>query len=207
MSTPLTDSIENLTNYINEVTGGSDDNLSDAIATLADGYGSGGISIDDFVYAPNISGDIVLLSATIISSYVLFDHDNITSIKGDSITTIYQQAFNGCSGLQTADFPNVSLLISPGGQFNGCTNLEHVHIPKVTAIPPNCFTNCTKLRTINLPSCSSISNNSFLNCKALTDIYLPNAESTYTGAPWGAPATVNVWYETDFDQNGDPILE
>lgn len=206
MATPLTDSIEALTNYINEVTGESDDNLSDAIATLADGYGSGGISIDDLVYAPNISGDIVLLSATIISPYVLYDHDNITSIKGDSITTIYQQAFNACSGLQTADFPNVSSLMSPGGQFNGCTNLEHVHIPKVTAIPANCFTNCVKLSTISLPNCSSISNNSFFNCKALTDIYLPNAESSYSNAPWGA-TNATIHYNTIFDENGEPVIE
>lgn len=31
---------QNLINYINEITGGEDDNLSDAIHTLADGYGS-----------------------------------------------------------------------------------------------------------------------------------------------------------------------
>lgn len=206
MSTPLTDSIQNLTDYINEVTGGEDTNLSDAVATLANGYGSSGISIDDFVYAPNISGNIVLLSATIISPYVLFDHDNITSIKGDSITTIYQQAFNACSGLKTADFPNLSMLVVPGGQFNGCTNLEYIHMPKVAAIPANCFTNCTKLRTISLPNCSSISNTGFLNCIALTDIYLPNAESTYTGAPWGA-TNATIHYNTQFDENGEPIIE
>ena len=39
MSTPLTDSINALTTYANEVTGGSDTNLSDAVHTLADGYG------------------------------------------------------------------------------------------------------------------------------------------------------------------------
>lgn len=35
---PLTDSINALTTYINGVTGGEDSNLSDAVATLADGY-------------------------------------------------------------------------------------------------------------------------------------------------------------------------
>ena len=39
MSTPLTDSINALTTYANEVTGGSDTNLSDAVHTLASGYG------------------------------------------------------------------------------------------------------------------------------------------------------------------------
>lgn len=42
MSTPLTDSINALTTYANGVTGASDINLSDAVHTLASGYGGGG---------------------------------------------------------------------------------------------------------------------------------------------------------------------
>ena len=41
MATPLTDSINALTTYANEVTGGNDTNLSDAVHTLASGYGGG----------------------------------------------------------------------------------------------------------------------------------------------------------------------
>ena len=41
MATPLTDSINALTTYANEVTGASDTNLSDAVHTLASGYGGG----------------------------------------------------------------------------------------------------------------------------------------------------------------------
>ena len=44
MSTPLTDSINALTTYANEVTGASDTTLSDAVHTLASGYGGGGAS-------------------------------------------------------------------------------------------------------------------------------------------------------------------
>lgn len=40
--TPLTDSIEALTTYANQTTGASDTNLSDAVYTLARGYGGGG---------------------------------------------------------------------------------------------------------------------------------------------------------------------
>lgn len=50
MSTPLTDSINALTTYANEVTGGSDTTLSDAVHTLASGYGGGDSStviVDD----------------------------------------------------------------------------------------------------------------------------------------------------------------
>ena len=39
---PLTDAINALTTYANGVTGASDTNLSDAVRSLADGYGGGG---------------------------------------------------------------------------------------------------------------------------------------------------------------------
>jgi hypothetical protein len=42
MSKPLTDSINALTRYANSVTGASDQTLSEAVATLASGYGGGG---------------------------------------------------------------------------------------------------------------------------------------------------------------------
>ena len=41
-TTPLTDAINALTTYSNTVTGASDQTLSDAVATLAAGYGGGG---------------------------------------------------------------------------------------------------------------------------------------------------------------------
>lgn len=41
MATPLTDAINALTTYANEVTGESDTNLSDAVYSLAEGYGQG----------------------------------------------------------------------------------------------------------------------------------------------------------------------
>lgn len=43
-TTPLTDAINALTTYSNTVTGASDQTLSDAVATLAAGYGGGGSS-------------------------------------------------------------------------------------------------------------------------------------------------------------------
>ena len=53
MSTPLTDSINALTAYANEVTGGSDTNLSDAVHTLASGYGGGGGTWKQKVISPS----------------------------------------------------------------------------------------------------------------------------------------------------------
>ena len=43
MATPLTDAINALTTYANEITGKSDTTLSSAVGSLADGYGGGGV--------------------------------------------------------------------------------------------------------------------------------------------------------------------
>lgn len=45
MSTPLTDSINALTQYANEVTGKQDATLSDAVGSLVEGYGGGSFGI------------------------------------------------------------------------------------------------------------------------------------------------------------------
>ena len=47
--TPLTDAINALTTYSNTVTGASDTTLSEAVATLASGYGGGGTAPYGFV--------------------------------------------------------------------------------------------------------------------------------------------------------------
>lgn len=54
MSTPLTDAINALTTYANGVTGAYDTTLSDAVATLAAGYGGGGgTGVLSGSYTPN----------------------------------------------------------------------------------------------------------------------------------------------------------
>lgn len=204
---PLTNSINALTAYINEVTGGTDDNLSDAIATLAEGYGSGGYSADDILYGPGITGDVIAPNVTRISSYALYGRSGVTSIKADSVIDMYPRAFENCTNLRTVDFPNLTTFVqASGNQFHGCTKLVNVKMPKITAISSNCFNGCTSLTTISLPKCTSIGSGAFSGCTALTDIYLPNAASTYTGAPWGA-TNATIHYNTTFDENGEPVIE
>ena len=80
MPQPLTDAINALTTYANTVTGASDTTLSDAVATLASGYGGGGLELlDTFTIAENTRG--YSLDVTPYSSYdiviVCFDSLNI----------------------------------------------------------------------------------------------------------------------------------
>lgn len=52
MSTPLTDAINALTTYANGITGKSDANLPDAVRSLADGFGGGGLEYEEGTYTP-----------------------------------------------------------------------------------------------------------------------------------------------------------
>lgn len=56
-TTPLTDAINALTTYANSVTGGSDTDLSSAVATLASGYGGGGTTPTAFVSETTVTAD------------------------------------------------------------------------------------------------------------------------------------------------------
>lgn len=52
MATPLTDAINALTTYANGITGKSDAILPDAVRSLADGYGGGGLEYEEWTYTP-----------------------------------------------------------------------------------------------------------------------------------------------------------
>ena len=91
MSTPLTDSINALTTYANEVTGASDTTLSDAVHTLASGYGggaSGNIKTESgTLYIDADINDIVInhgLGGTPDFAYICADYEDGNLIPYDS---------------------------------------------------------------------------------------------------------------------------
>jgi len=59
MAKPLTDAINALTTYANTVTGASDTTLSEAVATLAEGYGGGG-SLPNFLEPKEMIGTMTV---------------------------------------------------------------------------------------------------------------------------------------------------
>jgi len=228
MSTPLTDSIQNLIDYINEVTGDEDTNLSDAVATLADGYG--GISVDGFMSGDEPNGDIILNASKFKSHHtftnckkiesVRFINPNLTgtgnsdfsgctglkTIIGEYLTSIGASTFNGCTLLKNVDLPNVNYCDSSA--FYGCSSLEEISLPKLIKAPFQFVRDCSSLKVVKLASCTGFTNSyQFTACSKLTDVYLPNDASTYSGSPWGAPSTCTFHYNTQFDENGEPILE
>ena len=91
------------------------------------------------------------------------------------ITSIGYGAFAGCSGLKTVDLTSYSKLTSIGdGAFAGCTGLTSITIPdSVTSIGSEAFTDCTGLTAFKLPiDITSIGSGAFAGCSGLKTVDL-----------------------------------
>ena len=114
----------------------------------------------------------------------------------ESVTSIDEAAFYGCSNLKSVVIPNAetslgdgvfqnstslesatlpnSITYIPAVTFGGCTNLTSIEIPStVTFIGSSAFSECG-LTTLEIPSSvTEISSFAFQDCKALTTVLIP----------------------------------
>ena len=97
----------------------------------------------------------------------------------NTVTTIGNEAFSGCSGLTSMTIPNCVTTISDYA-FHDCTNLESVTIPNsVTSFGEYVFMNCSSLTSINIPnSVTSFGNHTFYGCSSLVSVNIPNSVTT-----------------------------
>ena len=99
-----------------------------------------------------------------------------TSLKkltiGNSVTSICDNAFSGCTGLTEVNF-NAENCTSMGSSsypvFSGCSNLKTLNIGNyVKTIPNSAFSGCTGLTEVTIPSSvTSIGDKAFWGCNKL----------------------------------------
>ena len=89
----------------------------------------------------------------------------------DSVTSIGEYAFLGCSGLTRITIPN-SVTSIGSGAFSGCSGLASITIPdSVTEIGDWAFYGCSKLTSITIPdSVTSIGSSAFYECYKLVEV-------------------------------------
>ncbi len=139
--------------------------------------------------------------SSLTAIYVAVDNKNYTSVNGvlfnkdktalicypagktdksynitNSVTSIGDYAFNGCSSLTSVTIPN-SLTEIGGSAFVGCASLKSITMPNsVTSIGDMAFYKCSSLTGITIPdSVTSIGSSAFSNCSKLRSITIPNS--------------------------------
>ncbi|MBR6892963.1 MAG: leucine-rich repeat domain-containing protein [Bacteroidaceae bacterium] len=93
----------------------------------------------------------------------------------NSVTSIGNRAFSGCSGLTSVTIPNSVTSIGTYA-FSGCSSLTSVTIPNsVTSIGEYAFYQCSDLTSVTIPnSVTSIETYTFGFCSGLTSVTIPN---------------------------------
>ncbi len=97
----------------------------------------------------------------------------------NTVTTIGDNAFRGCTNLTSVTIPNSVTTIGEAA-FSDCSNLTSVTIPSsVTTIGSNAFQYCGKLREITIPnSVTEIGSFAFYMCSNLTSVTIPSSVTT-----------------------------
>ena len=94
----------------------------------------------------------------------------------NSVTSIGDRAFEGCSGLTSVVIPNSVTGIGYGA-FRNCSGLTSVEIPNsVTSIGSYAFEDCSGLTSVEIGnSVTSIGSYTFDGCYRLTSVVIPNS--------------------------------
>ena len=124
----------------------------------------------------------------------------------NSVTSIGNYAFSGCSGLTSITIPN-SVTSIENSAFYGCSGLTSITIPNsVTSIGSGAFSSCSGLTSVvvNISSPLTIKSSTFSN-RANATLYVPkDRKSAYqTANYWKEFKAIKEFPDPDVNQDGN----
>ncbi len=130
-------------------------------------------------------------SVTSIGDYAFGGCTGLTEVTiPNSVTEIGSEAFKGCTGLTSVTIGNGVTEIGHS-VFGNCTGLTSITIPNsVTSIGGSAFSGCTGLTSVTIPeSVTSIGSSAFSGCTGLTSVSIPESvnsigSSAFYNTPW-----------------------
>ena len=114
------------------------------------------------------------------ANHLYLNGEEITNLViPESVTSIGDYAFRGCSGLTSVTIPK-SVTSIGGLAFQSCS-LTSIIIPEsVTSIGFRAFSDCSCLTSVTIPnSVSNIGNNPFGGCSSLTSVVVESDNTVY----------------------------
>lgn len=181
--TPLTDAINALTTYANEITGQSDTTLSDAVESLVDGYGGGGGGLSFADYCDGlVNGTLETIVDNSITKFppntrLFYGQTSLKSVSFNALTSFEgsDYMFRNCSNLESASFPVLAKLGQSSSYFEGCSKLTSIDFKTANNgyIGSNMFKNCSLLAFADLGAPSvRINGGAFNGCSSLKTVVI-----------------------------------
>gem|GEM_PF-6279030 len=121
-------------------------------------------------YASQIT-QVMVSGVSDISSFAFAQMTKLHTVNISDVTEIGDNAFMGCTALNTIALPPTVTTIG-NGAFRGCKGLMFISLPlQLTTIATEAFLGCNNLNNITLPAnLTSIGNKAFKGCTSLSNI-------------------------------------